>query len=85
MLVDAMLRQISEAVRINREGKKNVMNSKSKWNYVNVPHLAAECRFRLVSMRTYHLTVLLCIPSAHNNMASTDENRMIKTCFTTVL
>ena len=35
---DAMLGQISEAVRINREGKKNAMNDKRKWNYVHVPH-----------------------------------------------
>ena len=39
---DAMLRQISEAVRINREGKKNVMNDKCEWNYVHVPHVAVE-------------------------------------------
>ena len=39
---DAMLRQISEAVRINREGKKNVINSKSKWNCINVSDLAVE-------------------------------------------
>ena len=39
---DAMLRQVSEAVRINREGKKNVMNNKSEWNYVHVPHVEVE-------------------------------------------
>ena len=39
---DAVLRQVYEAVRINREGKKNVMNSKSEWNYVPVPHVAVE-------------------------------------------
>ena len=32
----------------------------------------------------YHLTVLLRIPSAHNNMASTDEDRKVETCFITV-
>ena len=39
---DAMLRQISEAVKINREGKKNVMNDKCEWKYVHVPHVAVE-------------------------------------------
>ena len=39
---DATLQQISEAVRINREGKKNVMNDKSECNYVHVPHAAVE-------------------------------------------
>ena len=33
----------------------------------------------------YHVPVVLCIPSAHNNMASTDEDRKVETCFTTVL
>ena len=32
---DAMLRQVSEAVMINKEGKENVMNSKNEWNYIN--------------------------------------------------
>ena len=33
---DAMLRQVSGAVRISREGKKDVMESKSEGNYVNI-------------------------------------------------
>ena len=39
---DAMLRQISEAVMINKEGKENIMNSKNEWNYINLPHVAVE-------------------------------------------
>ena len=39
---DALLRQVSEAVMINKEGKENVMNSKNKWNYINLPHVAVE-------------------------------------------
>ena len=39
---DAMLRQVSEAVMINKEGKENVMNSKNEWNYINLPNVAVE-------------------------------------------
>ena len=39
---DAMLRQISEAVMINKEGKENIMNSKNEWKYINLPHVAVE-------------------------------------------
>ena len=39
---DAMLRQISEVVMINKEGKENIMNSKNEWNYINLPHVAVE-------------------------------------------
>ena len=48
--IDEMLRQIPEAMRINREVKENVMNNKSEWKYVNLPHVAYEWRFRLVLM-----------------------------------
>ena len=39
---DAMLRQISEAVRINREDKSNVMSTKNEWNYVTVLQVTIE-------------------------------------------
>ena len=39
---DAMLWQVSEEVKINREEKRNVMNSKNEWNYINLPHVAVE-------------------------------------------
>jgi len=34
---DAMLRQIIEAVTINKEKPQNIMNTKSEWNFVNLP------------------------------------------------
>ena len=79
-----MLRQISKAARINREGKRNAMNNKSEWNYINVPHIAAERRFRLFLVSLHHLTVLLRILSAHHNIASTDEDRKVEQFFITV-
>ena len=39
---DAMLRQVSKAVMINKEGKENVMNSKNEWNCINLPHVAVD-------------------------------------------
>ena len=39
---DAMLWQVSEVVMINKEGKENVMNSKNKLRYINLPHVAVE-------------------------------------------
>ena len=39
---DAMLRQASEAVMINKEGKENVMTSKNEWNYINLPNAIVE-------------------------------------------
>ena len=39
---DAMLRQVSEAVKINREGKRNCVNSKNEWNYMNLLHMGVE-------------------------------------------
>ena len=39
---DAMLQQDSEAVMINNEGKRNVINRKNEWNYINLPHVAVE-------------------------------------------
>ena len=36
----AMLRQFLEAVRMNREGRKNIMNHNNKWNLMNVLHVA---------------------------------------------
>ena len=34
---DAMLRQISEGVRIDQVTEGSVMNSKKEWNYFRVP------------------------------------------------
>ena len=34
---DAMLRQITESVLINKVEEGKLINSKSEWNYVNVP------------------------------------------------
>lgn len=34
---DPMLRQISESVRINREEASNLMNTKTEWNFLNLP------------------------------------------------
>ena len=39
---DAMLRQTSEAVKINREDKNNVINTKNECNYVRVPQVTME-------------------------------------------
>ena len=50
-----MLRQVSETVMINKEGKENVMNSKSEWNYINLPHVVVEY--------FTSITVLLNIPT----------------------
>ena len=43
---DAMLRQVSKAVMINKEGKENVMNSKNEWNCINLPHVAVDNKHR---------------------------------------
>ncbi|KAK3753663.1 hypothetical protein QZH41_010139 [Actinostola sp. cb2023] len=34
---DAMLRQISESVRISREKPEELINNKTEWNYVHIP------------------------------------------------
>ena len=39
-LKDSLLRQVSESVRINRE--KPGMNSKSEWNFINIPRAKIE-------------------------------------------
>ncbi len=37
-----MLRQISEAVRINGTARESLINSKSEWNYVGLPWVLFE-------------------------------------------
>ena len=39
---DAMLRQISEAVRINGTARESLINNKSEWNYVGLPRVLIE-------------------------------------------
>lgn len=39
---DAMLRQISESVRINRVAKGSLINTKKEWNYVKLPRVVLE-------------------------------------------
>ena len=39
---DAMLRQISEAVRINDTPREQLINSRTEWNYVNFPRVDNE-------------------------------------------
>ena len=34
---DAMLRQITESLLINKVEEDNLINSKSEWNYVSIP------------------------------------------------
>ena len=34
---DAMLRQISEGVKINNEDEDSLMNSNNEWNYFQIP------------------------------------------------
>jgi hypothetical protein len=36
---DAMLRQISESVRISRENQKALINNKTEWNFVKLPRM----------------------------------------------
>ena len=37
-----MLRQISEAVRINGTARESLINNKSEWNYVGLPRVLIE-------------------------------------------
>ena len=39
---DAMLRQISEAVRIHRSDDNEMINNKTEWNYVSFPRVIVE-------------------------------------------
>ena len=39
---DAMLRQISEAVRINGIAREHRINNKTEWNYVNLPRVVVD-------------------------------------------
>ena len=34
---DAMLRQVTESVMINKIDEKKLINSKNEWNYVRIP------------------------------------------------
>ena len=34
---DCMLRQIAESVKISKEDQRKIINSKTEWNYVNIP------------------------------------------------
>ena len=75
---DAMLRQVSEAVMINKEGKENTMNNKNEWNYItlcgglNNPHRYS-CSIEHFNFKN---TVLLNFLSL-----STDEGQSVETCF----
>ena len=39
---DAMLRQISEAVRIEETEEAELINTKDEWNYVTFPRVAVD-------------------------------------------
>ena len=39
---DAMMRQIAEAVRINRSDGGELINNKSEWNYVTFPRVRVD-------------------------------------------
>ena len=39
---DAMLRQISEAVRINNTPCENLINNRTEWNYVQFPRVLVD-------------------------------------------
>jgi hypothetical protein len=39
---DAMLRQISESVKMNKIKKGELMNSKTEWNYFKIPRVVIE-------------------------------------------
>ena len=39
---DAMLRQISEAVRINNTPQEQLINNRTEWNYVQFPRVLVD-------------------------------------------
>ena len=39
---DAMLRQVGEAVKIQRTPAQHLMNDKTEWNYFMVPRVTVE-------------------------------------------
>ena len=39
---DAMMRQISEAVRIHGSNDNEIINNKTEWNYVSFPRVVVE-------------------------------------------
>ena len=39
---DAMLRQITESVRINRVTKGSLINTKKEWNYIKLPRVVLD-------------------------------------------
>ena len=39
---DAMLRQVTESVRIKRVAKGSLINTKKEWNYVKLPRVVLD-------------------------------------------